>query len=111
MTDSAKVRFRKLRGYVYSSSSENKRRQVDGFAFQTPGRDHFHMWITPSLELGESGLWHASHWETGMRVTDFPGLRTRAKAARRAIEILKHKSEPETEAAINYWLEHRGRMG
>ena len=98
------MKFKKVKGYVYSRSMDDNRHRVTGYAFQTPGFPWLHLWVTPSIESWGKDRWNVSHWETGCAVNGY-SRDTKEEAVEAAIATIKEKGEERTRKAIAAWFE------
>lgn len=103
LTEEGNIQMLPLDGYIYNVGSLFKSQRVQGFAFQIPGMDWLHLWLTPSIEEGQRGLWNVSHWETGACILMEP-VEDKQRAMRAAIGIVKERGEAATKEAINKWF-------
>lgn len=99
------MKTKAIKGYVYDSSASDKRKLVKGRAFQTPGREWFRMWATPSIEsIFDDGEWIVSHWDSGTRVTEYGRyFATPHGAIKDALEVVASKTDDQLNEALRRW--------
>lgn len=91
-----------LKGYIYNCQREDKREAVEGFAFEVPGFDWLHLWVTPSIDGFRPG-WLVSHWESGAALMD-QAVTNVEEAMQLAIEMVYERGEQKTREAIANWF-------
>ena len=85
-----------IEGFIEDKSSADGKRYVAGYAFQVPSMEFFHVWATRSIDyVCEGKDWVVSHWETGMTVGAWSGVRGSSPqdAAEKAISFLLKKGK------------------
>ena len=82
-----------LTGFIDCTSNPDGKVSVEGFAFQVPGFEFLHTWATPSIAPYTLGMWHVSHWESGLTIGSQHGVvaDTSQKAARAVVKFLLSK--------------------
>lgn len=102
-------KFVPLRGYVKSPDGTI---MVDGFAFQIPGFEYLHTWVTPFLGwtiLGVpvahlTGELIVSHWESGLRISQMKTAPSKEIAAELAANRVTSLGHEKVRAALGEWL-------
>ena len=75
-----------VRGFI---STRNGPLEVDGLAFQIPGFEFMHTWVTPLIDEELFLDYTVSQWETGLRIGGHG--RTEREAAVSAERLLRKK--------------------
>ena len=98
------MKFIPLKGYIAVDTGGGKL-LVDGFAFEVPGFEYVHTWVTPSvIALSRNGallspLFSITQWESGLQIGagGWPAIE---HAARYCEQLLKSKGHEQTKAAL-----------
>ena len=93
------MKFIPMNGYIrlgYVSLSI----RVDGWAFQIPGYEYLHTWVTPSNYFRNAYV--VSHWESGCCVSQAGTYsNTREGAADLAVNLIRGKGHKRVRAALD----------
>ena len=96
------MKFIPLKGYIATGYGKI---EVDGFAFEIPGFEYVHTWVTPSfIATSRDGVllspkFSVTQWESGLQIGEggWPAIE---HAARYCEQLLKSKGHEQIRAAL-----------
>ena len=65
MCEVGEMKFIPITWFVNSNIDIDLRTKVSGWAFQVPGFEWFHLWVTPNINSSIT-TYCVSHWESGL---------------------------------------------